>query len=138
MAYRVFQFGSLIPAGTPQATPVTVPISLDNWSLESIDLEVPPGPAGLMGFYVANNGVPWIPNDTGDFLVWDDVIQSWAFEDQPNASGWAIVGFNTGTYDHTVISRWHVNTPTADQQTNGFPQLTVVTSNVPTVPIVTL
>lgn len=138
MAYRVFQFSSTIPAGTPTGAPVTVPISLDNWELESLDLEVPPGPAGLMGFYVANNGVPWIPNETGDFLVWDDVIQSWAFEDQPNASGWAIAGYNLGNYDHVVISRWHVNPPTPAQQATGLPTLTVVTSEPPTLPVVTL
>lgn len=137
MAYRVFQFSSTIPPDTLPSAPVTVPISLDNWELESLDLEVPPGPHGLMGFYIANNGVPWIPNESGEFLVWDDVIQSWPFADQPNASGWAIVGYNTGVYPHSVTTRWHVNPPTAAQQAN-LPTLTVVTSDAPTMPVVTL
>ena len=138
MAIRVFQFDSTIPAGTPAGSPVTVAIALDNWQLESLDLEVPPGPAGLMGFYVSNNGVQWIPQSPGTFIVWDDKKDSWTFEDQPNASGWAVVGYNTGFFDHSVITRWHVNQPTAADVTAGYPTLSVVTSAPPAQEVVTL
>jgi hypothetical protein len=131
MALRVFQFGATIPAGTPQASPFTVPLSIDNWDLESIDLEVPAGASGLMGFYVANNGVQWIPNSPGTWLVWDDVQQSWFMDDQPNASGWAVVGYNTGYYPHTVTVRMHVNLPTAAEVASGAPAVTFVTSAAP-------
>ena len=131
MAQRVYQFAATIPAGTPISTPVTVPLSLDNWELESLDLEVLPGPSGLLGFYVANNGVQWIPQGAGEFRGWDDVRQSWAFDDQPNASGWEIVGYNLGNWDHTVTARFHVNAPTIAQQQAGLPTLTVVTTPAP-------
>lgn len=130
MAQRVFQFAATIPAGTPQSAPVTVPLAIDNWNLESIDLEVPPGPSGLMGFYVANNGVQWIPATPGAWLVWDDVQQSWWMQDQPNASGWEVTGYNTGVYPHSVIVRMHVN-PTTTGSTSTTPAtLTVVTTQV--------
>lgn len=138
MAQRVFQFAASIPAGTPKSSPVTVPLSLDGWELESLDLEVLPGPSGLLGFYVANNGVQWIPQPAGQFLVWDDVRQSWTFEEQPNASGWAVVGYNGGAWPHTVTVRFHVNYPTQTQAAVGLPTLTVVTSALPAVEAVTL
>lgn len=123
MAYRVFQFSHTVPANTPKATPVTLPIALDNWDIESIDIEVPPGPGGLVGFYIANNGVQWIPYSAGQFIIWDDRADTWYFSDQPNASGWSVVGYNTDTqYPHTVTTRWHVNLPVT-----ATPQLAVVT-----------
>lgn len=138
MALRVFQFACKIPAATPQAAPVTVPIAIDNWQLQLIDLEVPAGASGLMGFYVANNGVQWIPATPGAYLVWDNVQQSWYMEDQPNASGWSVVGYNTGYYDHTVTIRMHVVPPPVTSQPGGGQQVTFVTSNTPASEVVTL
>lgn len=138
MALRVFQFACTIPANTPKATPAVIPIVLDNWELESIDLEVPAGPSGLMGFAVFNNGVQWIPASVGAWLVWDDIQQSWFMQDQPNASGWAIHGYNTGFYPHTVTVRFHVNPPVVNSPATVPPTVTFVTSEAPTMAPVTL
>lgn len=131
MALRVFQFAATIPANTPPGAPATVPLQIDNWALEAIDLEVPAGPAGLMGFAIFNNGVQWIPASPGQWLVWDDVQQSWPLSAQPDASGWAVVGYNTGTYDHTVTVRMHVNPPAPAASTNMLPAVTFVTTPSP-------
>lgn len=138
MAQYVLQFSATIPPDTPQDAPVTVDLPLDNWNVEQIDLEVPAGPAGLMGFYVANNGVQWIPATPGSWLVWDDVQNSWAFTDQPNASGWAIVGYNTGTYDHSVVVRFHVNTTVPPTAAATAPTVTFVSTGVAAADPVTL
>lgn len=110
MAAEVHQYTATIPANTPKSAPVTVPISLDYFDIESIDLEVPPGPAGLMGFYIARSGQQWIPYESGEFLVWDDRFDSWYLTDQPTGGGWEIVGYNLDVYDHDVVVRFHVNT----------------------------
>ena len=126
MAQRILPYRATIPAGTLKTAPVTVPISLDNWEVEAVDLEVPPGPAGLMGFQVFNNGVAWVPYGGGEWLVWDDVKERYYLTDQPNASGWQVVGYNTGTYDHDVILRFHVNLPQAAATTPAPAGLTIV------------
>lgn len=133
MAQQVQQFVATIPAGTLIDAPASIPLDIDNWELESIDLEVPAGPAGLMGFYIANNGVQWIPFLAGTWLVWDDVQASWTLENQPNASGWAVVGYNTGTFDHAVTVRMHVNPPTGTTPTTPAtpPTVTIVQSDTP-------
>ena len=138
MALRVFQFAVTIPAGTPKASPVTVALPIDNWEMESLDLEVPAGPSGVMGFYIANNGAQWIPASPGSWLIWDDVQQSWPFSDQPNASGWQVVGYNTGTYPHVVTVRMHVNPPTPAQQSGVAPQLVIQTTAVAPLPVTVL
>lgn len=137
MALRVFQFAATIPAGTPVTAPVTVPLEIDNWDLESLDLEVPAGPAGLMGFQIYNNGVPWIPASEVGWLVWDDIQQSWFMHDQPNASGWAVVGYNTGVYDHDVTVRMHVNPPAVAAAPASVPTVTFVSTPIePSEPVV--
>lgn len=137
MAYRILPFTSTIPASTPVSTPVTIPLALDNWLIEQIDLEVPPGPAGLMGFQVFNNGVAWIPYGGGQWIIWDDHSEQYPLTDQPTGSGWAIVGYNLGAYDHAVTTRWHVNPTTAPGAgTVTPPAITVITTPVPQAPVV--
>lgn len=131
MALQVQQFVVTIPAGTPITAPAVIELPLDNWEIESLDLEVPPGPAGLMGFHVANNGVQWLPRGAGTWLVWDDRAASWNLTGQPNAGGWQVVGYNTGTYDHAVIARFHVNPPAAAADGAPPPAVTIVTSDLP-------
>lgn len=126
MAYRILPFVATIPAGTPETGPVTVDLDLDNWVTEALDLEVPPGPTGLMGFQVYNNGVAWIPYGTGEWLVWDDVKERYQLSAQPDASGWQVVGYNTGTYDHAVILRFHVNPVVNAQTVPMVPTVTIV------------
>jgi hypothetical protein len=138
MAYRIVPFAVTIPAGTLKTAPVTIPLNLDNWEIEALDLEVPPGPAGLMGFQIANNGVPYIPYGAGQWLVWDDVKERYQLDEQPNASGWAIIGYNLGTYDHQVIARFHVNR-VSNQQTTPAPRpLIIVNGPQPPTPTIVL
>ena len=113
MAVEVHQYTVTIPANTPKAALVTVPIALEYFEIESIDIEVPPGPSGLMGFYIARSGQQWIPYEVGEFLVWDDRFDSWRLSDQPTGQGWQVVGYNLDVYDHDVTVRFHVNTVAA-------------------------
>ncbi len=138
MAIRVLPFTVTIPAGTLPAAPYTQDLDLANWVIEQIVLEVPPGPAGLMGFQVYNNGVAWLPYGGDQWLVWDDVQQSWPLTDQPNASGWAIVGYNAGFYDHSVTVRMHVDTPGSPASTALASQPTFAVSALPEQEVVTL
>ena len=130
MATQVRQLTATIPANTPMTALVTIPISLDYVDIESIDLEVPPGPSGLMGFYIARSGQQWIPFESGEFLVWDDRFDSWYLSEQPTGSGWQIVGYNTDVYDHSVVVRFHTN-PIAAPSSPPAPTLTFVTTGAP-------
>jgi hypothetical protein len=138
MALRVLQYTKVIPAGTPKSAPIVLPMSLDNWAIEQIDLEVDVGPSGLMGFYISNNGVPWIPNSIGEYLIWNGQSQSWPFTDQPTGSGWAVVGYNIGNYDHSVAVRFHVNPIVVPEAVTAPAVVTFVTSDVSTSDAVTL
>jgi hypothetical protein len=105
-------------------------LNLDGWTLEVLELEVPPGPSGLMGFYVANNGVQWVPQPAGTYLLWNDARASWPLYGQPNGAGWAIVGYNTGAYPHTVTARAHVSPTELPAPVVKAPSVTFVSTPV--------
>lgn len=109
MAERVLQSTATIPAGTPFAAPVTVKLPFDGWDIEAIDLEVPPGPTGALGFQLANNGVPWVPRTPGEWLIWDDHWERFTPTNYPAAGGWQVIAWNVGSFAHNVVVRFHVN-----------------------------
>lgn len=138
MAERVLQFTATIPAEGDPTTPVTVAMPFDGWEVEAIDLEVPPGPAGTLGFYLANNGQPWIPRSSGEWIVWDDRHERFPVDGYPTASGWEIVGYNVGEYDHVVVCRFHVNPISLPGPPPAPYVLTFVEHDVRPLPVVTL
>lgn len=138
MATRILQFKCAIPANTLVTAPVSIPLSMDNWVVERIDLDVPPGPAGLMGFQIYNNGVAWIPYGDGEWIVWDDVKDTYYLTDQPTASGWSLEGYNTdASYSHAVTLRFHVSVPTAATVTEIVVP-TIITTAAPESEVMTL
>jgi len=129
MAQEVHQYTATIPANTPKAALYTSQIALQGYEIESVDIEVPPGPSGMMGFYLARSGQQWLPFEAGEFLTWDDRYDSWYLSDQPSGVGWEVVGYNTDRYDHSVTVRFHVNSPGS----NAAPApsaLSIITTNV--------
>lgn len=139
MATEIHQFAATIPAGTAIATPVTIELGQANYEIESVDVQVPPGPNGLMGFYIALSEQQWIPWESGEYIVWDDRTESWDTEDQIVNAGWQVVGYNLGMWDHTVTVRFHTNpipTPTPpDDPGPVIPNITFISTPIDAVPV---
>lgn len=113
----VHQYTASFPANTPIASPVTVPIGAPGEVVVFIDVEVPPGPAGLMGFYIAYNGARVVPRENAEYIIWDDQSDTWYLDDYPTTGAWSVVGYNLSiAYAHAVTIRFHddpLPTPTA-------------------------
>lgn len=133
MATRVLPFACTIPPETLSTAPVTIPLALDGWTIERLDLEVPAGTSGLTGFQIYNNGVAFIPYGAGEWIIWDDVRESYYLSDLPNAGGWALLGYNDGVYPHTVTIRAHVSTAVSAPQPSAPAPLVIVSTPDPSV-----
>lgn len=132
MAQRVLQQTVSVPAGTLPSAPFTGNLPFDNWEIEAIDLEVPAGPAGCLGFRLANNGVAWLPHSPGEWLIWDDRTERFPVDGYPTASGWQITAYNLGEYAHNVVARFHVNPIAVGQPADDtLPVLTFIERDVP-------
>ena len=139
MAERVLQHITTIPGGTPQSAPVTDDLGFTDWDVEHITLRVPPGPAGNLGFYLANNGQPWVPRALREWLILDDMKVEIDPTGYPTGTGWQITGYNTGAYDHTVIALFHVNpVATPGERAPNLPALTFIEREVRLPPWVVL
>jgi len=135
MATEVHQFTATIPKNTPQTALSITNLVLDNRSVESIDLEVPAGPAGLMGFYLARSGTQVIPFEDGEYIVWDDRFKNWPMSDLPTSQGWQIVGYNLDlANDHDVVVRLHTNPVIVRQP--SVPSINIIQSPAPMTPMV--
>lgn len=94
-----------VNAGTPLATPQTIGIPTGDIWLESIRYYIPNGSSGLMGWYLAQGGVPIFPwagnlqwiveqNTTDEIDVQDEF--------QGNLQ---VIGYNTGQFNHAIRFR---------------------------------
>lgn len=127
MAEIIRQFTATVPASTTKASPYTLDMTLLQLVVVSVDLEVPPGPEGLMGFYLALGGTQTIPEDVGEWIIWDDTRAAWPLENQTTAGTWQLVGYNDDAVNaHNVVVRFHCNVE--NPPSSSPPTLTIVQS----------
>lgn len=139
MAERVLQHVTTIPVGASVAAPHVEQLGFTDWQVEQIDLLVPSGPSGMMGFYLANNGIPWVPRALGEWLVMDDQKLTVTPTGYPSGTGWEIVGYNLGAWPHNVIALFHVNPIVAPGERDVvLPVLTFIETGVKPAPEVVL
>lgn len=115
MASEIRSFQPVIPAGTPTTAPVTRAMVFDTNVVERIDIRVPPGPNGLVGFRIAAGGTQIIPYAAGQWLVASDQLISWPLSDQIESGSWALIGYNLGAYAHTIYVTFLLRPPDVER-----------------------
>lgn len=106
MADEIRQSTLLIPAGTPISAPVVLDVSFPPRNVQGIEIVVPQGVNGVVGFQILNSRVPVIPYDSDDFIISNGEVISWPITNAINSGSWQVAGYNTGTNDHTLYFRW--------------------------------
>lgn len=109
MAQRILPF--TVETGTQYTptAPLTTDLTFPSADVIQVDIMVPPGPSGFLGFYLGNGGGQVIPEGIGQWITPDDVYLSFQMEGLPNNGNWQFVSYNTGNYSHTVYLYLHVN-----------------------------
>lgn len=107
MTTSIYTGTATIPAGTPQAAPVTIDISIPQLRTEVLEWHIPKGAAGLMGFRFTSGGAAVLPKQLGAWIVTENEKGSWAVEGLHDSGKWEITGYNTGAFPHTVYVRFH-------------------------------
>lgn len=115
MARFILARSVTIPAGTQIATPASADISFPEYEVEIIQWVIPPGPNGLVGFRIANAGVPVIPYGSNDWIVGNNEAPAWPLSGQITSGSWQVIGYNLGQYDHTIQFRFAVSPVRAAQ-----------------------
>ena len=102
MAQVVKSFAVTIPAGTLQSANFSSSVNIGTSDVAQINVRVPPGPRGNVGFQIGSGGVPVVPSNAGGFVITDDDYIEWPVTDMLETGAWDILGYNLGQYDHTI------------------------------------
>lgn len=105
MATEVHEFPIVVPAGTPRSAPLTFNLAMPPRQVVRIDVEVPPGPRGEVGWAIGAAGVAILPAEAGAFIVTDSRVVEWPLEDQIDSGAWQLFVYNTGAFNHALYVR---------------------------------
>lgn len=108
MATRIEMANVTVPAGTLQAAPQITPMVFNDGRVDQVDIVVPDGCAGLVGFQIGHSGQVIIPYDGVTFTVSNDEDIHWPLEAFPEAQKWFVVAYNTDQFPHTLRFRWQI------------------------------
>lgn len=125
MAREVYRFSVTIPAGTPLATPQVTALTMPERVVRSVEVTVPPGPHGLVGFQFTHAGSQMLPVNAGQFLVMDGRTRRWEVEDYITSGAWQLTAYNTGTFPHTLEIAFEVDVVQPPVALTGFQPLPV-------------
>jgi hypothetical protein len=109
MADRLEWFPVTALANTPKSAPITVQIAFPQGEVVEIDVKIPPGPAGNLGFHINAGGTQYVPRTAGNFIVPDDDYFTWPMHNAINSGSWALTYYNTDIYPHLIQVGFQVN-----------------------------
>lgn len=123
MAYQIAPFTVTIPAGTTKANPARVATPLGNLVVVGIELTVPSGLNGVVGFRFTSGGNPVIPSDPTRWIIASGEALSWPIAGQLSSGAWEITGYNLGINDHSLYVRYLLDLPGAQGGAPAAPLL---------------
>lgn len=130
---EVHIFQVTIPTGTAKASPQKTALTLPRRTVNEIEIVIPDGPRGEVGFALGSSGVKVFPAETGTYIVTNDEKIKWELSELWDSGGWEAYGYNTGTYAHTIEVRF-LTSPTQSDQVQGAP-LDLAGQQLPAIPV---
>ena len=109
MAVELRVFTVTVATGTTKAAPQKTAITTPPRVVTKVEVMVPPGPRGCVGFQVAVSGNPLYPVNPTAWVVTDDDTVTITPQDAPTSGAWYLNAYNTGTYTHTLQVRLYLD-----------------------------
>lgn len=108
MATRVELFTVTVPAGTTIAAPQITATRFDVGEVETVEILVPPGNAGLLGFAIMHSNASVLPREEDRWITAVGETIRWPTQDLPTAGAWAIRAYNLDVNPHSIYLRYLV------------------------------
>jgi len=83
-------------------------MSFPTRQVDRVDVLVPPGNNGQVGFQIANAGIPVIPYNTGAFLFANGELLAMPLIGAITSGSWQLIAYNTGQFDHKLFVRFYL------------------------------
>jgi hypothetical protein len=109
MAREIRRKFATIATGSTPAAPQKVDLSFPARVVREVQVRVPPGPRGEVGWALGAAGVPVIPVEAGAYIVTNDEVIRWPLEGLWDSGSWTLFAYNTGRYAHVLEVRFLVD-----------------------------
>lgn len=113
MAVEIRTFTVTVPAQTPISAAWTQTLSFPARTVDQVNVRVPPGPRGALGFAIGTSGMPLFPAGPGVYMVADNQEIDWPLDNVPNSGSWQVFAYNNGNYAHTLYVTFLLDLVTA-------------------------
>lgn len=104
-------YTAVIPAGTTPLVPAVFDFPMPARIARAVQIIVPPGPSGLVGFALTQARVRVIPYGSDPWVITDNERIEWPLTNYNDAGSWGLLGYNTGAQAHTVYVRFLLDVP---------------------------
>lgn len=124
MADEVHTFSVTVPASTAKSAPLTFPLIMPlGRVVERLEVEIPPGPRGELGWQIAQGGVQLYPYQPGVYIVADNIEIDWDVVGGVDSGAWQMIAYNTGSFNHTLQVRFLTHLTPTSSPSAGFAPL---------------
>ena len=113
MANEIRQNTVKVPAGTSIASAVTTDLTFPPREVDAVEILIPPGANGDVGFALLNSNVRVIPYGSDKFIIASGEVINWPLAGFINSGSWQLQAYNLGTNDHSIYVRWLLSYITA-------------------------
>ncbi len=120
VATTIYNFDPTIPVTATKAAPATINMDFPVYQVDRIEIKIPHGPNGLVGFYLASMGQQIIPYQSGQYIIGDDDDIAWDLTDLMTSGAWSLVGYNLGQWPHTIYVRFLVEPVPSSSGSSGL------------------
>jgi hypothetical protein len=132
MAQRVEAPAVTIAAGVAASAPATTDLTWQPGRVVRIEVRVPPGPSGLVGFAIGHSEQVVIPRTPDQWIITDDESLDWGVAEYPTGAKWFVRAYNTDIYPHTLYFRFHLDEISGSERIL-IPALDIFQPDMPTV-----
>jgi hypothetical protein len=105
----IYQFDVTIPAGTSQSSPLVTSTTFEPNVVDSIHWLFPNGCNGMVGIQIGARSVPIIPSVGQGWIIRSGDSAGLDTQDMHTTGDWSLIGYNNGTYNHTVHITYRVH-----------------------------
>lgn len=128
MAQDIRNFTVVVAPGSTPAAPQISPLIVPTRQVDRIDIRVPPGPLGQVGFAIGAAGFHVIPSAQDQWLVANNERLSYPTEGYLTSGQWQLIAYNTGVFPHTLYVTLLMSLVTAEQAAAAPPDLTALSN----------
>lgn len=108
MADQVQQFTCTVPINTPPTAPAVFNFNLGIFNVDQVDVKVPDGCNGVVGFRIATAGTQLIPFNVGAWAIFNDDYLTYPLTGQHDSGAWQLIAYNNGGYSHNLQVTFHL------------------------------